>query len=63
MFEIEYCTLLLFLAVLVGLEREVSLISPCKPGIMEEGGIIFQLEDFGCFIGPRQQIPMQVAPF
>jgi hypothetical protein len=36
MFEIEYCTLLTFLAGLVGLEREVSLISPCKPGMIEE---------------------------
>ena len=63
MFEMEYFTLPLFLAVLVGFEREVSLISPCKPGMIEEGGIIFKLEDFGCFIGPWQQIPMQVAPF
>ena len=47
MFEMEYFTLPLFLTVLVGFEREVSLISPCKPGMIEEGGIIFKLEDFG----------------
>ena len=40
------------------------MVSPIKPGMIEEGGSILMLEDCGgSFLGPWQHIPIHLQPF